>query len=188
MVKPLASVILYFVLEVDETYDIDVADAALSRPEAYHLLDSIASNIEKFKDLGLSNYLSPTTCTFHSQISGTVQLNRFVDDIVDFCTSLKSGSINKSAIKSALTNLLKTEIREERSSIDRREKFIIFSNSQSECGILILHFTGNRIETQNCCSNTADTTIHVTKESLMLLNTADLLIKLRTLIRTQREC
>ncbi|CAF1515289.1 unnamed protein product, partial [Rotaria sp. Silwood1] len=121
IVKPLAYLILKYILKIDDDYTVDIADAQLSDSEAYVLLKSLGAQIEKLKGSDLTNYFDISNRTFERTISGTGDLHKYVDDIVQFCALYAGGRINMTAIKNILTSLLKSEMEEEHSTINTTE-------------------------------------------------------------------
>ncbi|CAF1483645.1 unnamed protein product [Adineta ricciae] len=183
LVKPLASLVLNYVLKVDDNYTVDVADEHLSDSEAYTLLRSLGAHIENLKSLNLTNYFDTDSRNFKKTISGAGDLNKYVDDIVQFCSSYRQGHINTTAIKNILTSLLKTEMEEERLKINKTENVVIHSTRYAECGVMRLTFTGDQIKKTNCCSDSAETNITVEKVVITFRNTKDLLALLRTFVQ-----
>ena len=182
ILRPLASIILNYILKVDDSYTVDIADERLSDSEAYVILKSLGSQIERLRNSNLTNYFDTSRCTFERTISGTGELHRYVDDIVRFCASYANGHINTTAIKDILTSVLKTEMEEERSTIDKTETIVVFSTRCDECGVMRVSFTGDQIKTTNCCTSSAKTKINVEKTVIMFRNTKDLLAMLRTFV------
>ena len=187
LIRPLGSTIQNFLLSDDKDFTVEVADEALSGSEAFNLMKMVGTHIDEFVKLELGRYFQEEKRVFTKKISGVGQLKEFVDDIVLFCTYLQNGSINKVAIRSVLTTLLKTEMREERETIDKSERCVLFDKGNEEYGVLVLHFSGSQIQTQTCCTNAADTTIKVHKRGIMFRNTQDLLLTLRAFAHDVKE-
>ena len=186
IVSPLASVILNYILKVDDSYTVDVADARMSDSEAYITLKSLGAQIENLKGSSLTNYFDSSQHTFEKTISGTGDLHGYVGDIVDFCASYAGGHINTTAIKNLLTSLLKSEMEEERLTINKTETIVIYTTRHDECGVMRVTFTGDQIKMNNCCSSSAKTKINVQKVIIMFRNTKDLLTMLRTFVQANR--
>lgn len=186
IVAPLASIILNYILQVDDSYTVDVADAQMSDSDAYIALKSLGAQLEKLRDSSLTNYFDSSQSTFEKTISGPGDLNKYVGDIVDFCASYAVGHINTTAIKNLLTSLLKSEMEEERLTINKTETIVIYTTRQNECGAMRVTFTGDQIKINNCCSTSAKTKIHVQKVTIMFRNTKDLLTMLRTFVYANR--
>lgn len=186
IVKPLASIILNYVLKVDENYTVDVADRRLSDSEAYVILKSLGAQMEKLRSSNLASYFDNSRCTFKRTIQGAGDLNTYINDIVDFCASYANGHINTTALKNVLSTVLKSEMVEERSRIDRTETIVVYSTRTNECGVMRVTFSGDQIKTTNCCSSSANTSIDVERSIIMFRNTQDLLAMLRTFVQANQ--
>lgn len=183
IVSPLASIILDYILKIDDNYTVDVADKELHDSDAYATLKSLGAQIEQLQNSNLTNYFDTDYRTFQRTISGTGDLNSYVNDIVEFCASYKDGHINTTAIKNILTSLLKTEMSEEHSTINKTTTEVIYTTKQDKCGVIRLTFTGDQIKITNCCSSSTNIKIKVDKVVIMFRNTKDLLATLRTFVQ-----
>ena len=183
IVKPLQSAILKYIFMTDENYNVDVANEKLSDSEAYATLQSLGAQIEKLKDSYLTNYFDTDYRTFERTISGLRDLNSYVNDIVQFCTSYGNGHINTVAIKNILTSLLKIEMSEEHSTINITKTVVIYTTKHDECGVIRMTFTGDQIKITNCCSSSTKIKIKVDRVLIMFRNTKDLLAMLRTFVQ-----
>ncbi|UJR18885.1 hypothetical protein I4U23_022013 [Adineta vaga] len=134
----------------------------------------------------MHNYFDTTSHTFERTISGKGDLNTYVGDIVQFCSSYAGVHINTTAVQNIVTSILKSEIEEEHLTINKTETIVIYTTRHDECGVMRVTFTGDQIKIQNCCSNSAKTKINVNKVIIMFRNTKDLLAMLRTFVQANQ--
>lgn len=180
LVKPLAGTILSYILGIDDNYTLDIADQRLSGPEYNVMLKTIGAHMEDFRKSKLCNYFNTDTQTFSGSTSSVSGLNAYVSDVVTFCASIQDGKVNTTAVKNILSTLLKEELRRERTTIDITDTQVVYSSKSEGCGVLKLVFTGNKIETTNCCSSETETTMTVQKTAIMFNNTQELLCMVKT--------
>ncbi|CAF1481171.1 unnamed protein product [Adineta steineri] len=183
----LAPKVLGFVLQNDDNCTLSVADEKLCEAEQYHLLRIVGAHMDEFKNSPLKIYFDDDKHVFEKTIWSFGDLSTYVGNIVTFCASARGGHVNMSALTNILSTLLKTQISEERSSINKSETIIIYSERAKECGVIKLNFTGDQIKVKSCCSEGANTKINVEKDMIMFKDGRELLLSLRTFARENRR-
>jgi len=186
IIRPLASLVLRYILNIDDSYTLNVADSQLSDPERYSLLRTIGARIEDFRNSNLASYFNTSERTFNKRIWTPGDLSSYVNDIVDFCAAAQAGHINTTAVKNLLSLLLKEEISRERTTLNCTENIVIYSTSSNQCGVMNLNFAGEQLEITNCCSTGKEITLRVKRVMIMFQNTRDLLYTLRTFVQANR--
>ena len=186
IIRPLASLVLYYLLNVDNSYTLDVADGQLSEGEFYSILRTIGARIEDFGRSNLYSYFNTSDCTFKKNIWTPGDLSSYVDDIVNFCAAAHGGHINMIALKNILSSLFKEQINREQTTINSTETIVIYSTRDSECGVMKLVFTGEQIEVTNCCLTGKEISLSVKKVLILFRNSQDLLHTLRTFVQANR--
>ena len=187
MLNALSSTVLGFVLQNDDSCTLDVADAELCESECFHLLRIVGAHMEEFSNSPLKIYFQSDDHLFEQTIWSFGDLSTYVGNIVTFCASAHVGHVNITALTNILSTLLKTQVSEERSSINKTETVIIYSEKSKECGVLKLNFTGDQIKTKGCCDEGTNTKIHVKKGMIVFKDSKELLLTLRTFARENRQ-
>lgn len=68
LIKPLASVVLKFILNVDDKYTINVADENMSNGQYFSLLRCIGAHFEEFQRSDLVRYLTTKEEKFNKKV------------------------------------------------------------------------------------------------------------------------
>jgi hypothetical protein len=175
----LGSLVVKYLLSIDDSFTLDVADEQLSDAELYSTLRTIGARIQDFQRSNLHSYFNTSECTFKKNIWTPGDLSTYIGDIVNFCAAAHGGHINMIALKNILSALFKEQISREQSTINSTETIVIYSTRHSECGVMKLVFTGEQIEVTNCC-------LSVKKNLILFRNSQDLLHTLRSFVRASR--
>jgi hypothetical protein len=186
IIRPLASLVMRYILNIDDSYTLNVADAQLSDPESYSILRTIGARIEEFSNSNLASYFDRSEKNFVENIWAPGDLSKYIDDIVTFCAAAQAGHINTTALKNVLSSLLREEIRQERATVNTTETIMIYSTRSSQCGVMRLTFIGERLKITNCCSTGQEIRLCVKKVVIMFMNTQELLCTLRTFVQANR--
>jgi hypothetical protein len=186
IIRPLASLVMSYILNIDDNYTLNVADEQLSDPESYSILRTIGSRIEEFRNSNLASYFNTSEQTFVKNIWTPRDLSKYVDDIIEFCAAAQAGHINTTALKNILSLFLREEISQERATVNSTEIIVVYSTRNSQCGVMKLTFIGERLEITECCSTGQKITLCVKKVVIMFMNTRDLLYTLRTFVQANR--
>ena len=179
--------LLKFVLQDDDSCTLDVADAELTEAEQYHLLRIVGAHMEEFKSSPLAIYFNTDRHVFEKTIWSFEDLSEYIGNMVRFCASADAGHVNIPALTNILSTLLKTQIIEQRLSINKTETIIIYSERNKQCGVLKLNFTGDQIKEKSCFDEGAHTKIDVRKDMILFKDSKELLLSLRTFARENRQ-
>lgn len=187
IIDALTSKVMNFVVKSDDNYTLDIADAELCESEYYHLLRIVGAHMDEFKNSPLKIYFDSSQHLFEKTIWSPGDLNKYVEGIVAFCASAKVGHVNITALTNILSTLLKAEISEEHTSINKSETIIIYSERNKECGVIKLNFTGDQIKAKDCCIEGTNTRINVKKDMIIFKDSKELLLTLRTFFAEHRR-
>lgn len=185
-ISPLVSGVVRYLMNIDDSYTLNVADTHLSDPECHSVLRTIGARIEDFKRSNLCSYFNTSECTFTKKIWYPGDISSYVDDIVKFCAAAQGGHINTTALTHVLSLLLKEKISREHTTVNATEKIVVYSNRNDQCGVMRLIFTGEQLEITNCCWTGKEITLCVKKDVIMFRNTQDLLHTLRTFVQANQ--
>lgn len=186
VIGSLGSLVVKYLLNVDDSYTLDVADEQLSDAELYSTLRTIGARIEDFKNTNIHSYFNTSECTFRKNIWTPGDLTSYVNDIVNFCAAAHLGHINMNALKNILSSLFKEQISREQTTINSTETIVMYSTRENECGVMKLVFTGEQIEITKCCSTGKETSLSVQKTLILFQNSQELLHTLRTFVQANR--
>ncbi|UJR35137.1 hypothetical protein I4U23_027908 [Adineta vaga] len=155
-----------YILNIDDSCTLNVANEQLSDSEVYSTLRSIG-NVRK-------------------KIWKPDDLFKHINNIIEFCAATQNGHVNRTVLKNLLSSLFKEEISEERTTVDVTETIVIYSSKENQCGVMKLAFTGEQFNITNCCFKGTQIKLNVKKLVIMFDNTQDLLFTLRTFVEADQ--
>ncbi|CAF1435230.1 unnamed protein product [Adineta steineri] len=187
IIAPLKFLIINYLLGIDDSYTVNVADAEMSDSECYSVLRAIGAEMERFENSNICEFFNNEEKTFQKTIWSVSHLKEYMEDIIDFCASAYRAHVDKTALKSTLTSMIKRQVAEEMTTIKKTEIIIIYSENQNQCGVLRLEFDGYQKISTSCCSTGAETKTHVKKSMIMFRDSTDLLHTLKTFIKANQK-
>ena len=174
--------IINFILNVDSSYNIDVADAAFSNSECMNLLREVGKMYHSTPELDRDQFkVFVHDKLVKSEVVYTSNLGEFVNSLVDFCCQNSSDlTVNRNAIKAILSSI-NLDFSESTLKINKSETIPVFELKEKKLGVLVLTIKGTQSKVESCCSNGAEMNIEIKKTFLIFESSKDFLTHLRIL-------
>ncbi|KAJ6639826.1 Retrovirus-related Pol polyprotein from transposon RE1, partial [Pseudolycoriella hygida] len=177
VIKSFSAIVQFFMLHVDDSYTINVADEHVSDGQYVSLLRTLGAHFDEVEESNLAHYLTKKRQRFNATVWNPGDINKFIDDMVNFCSSISShGTVNTTAIKSIMSNLVRSRISLEAESLEGFETIILYSTRNQTCGVMRIDITGTKFDISGCCwgqGQAIDITLEQT--TFMFHNTQDIL-------------
>lgn len=187
IIRTVQSFVTGYLVTSDDSYTLDVADQKMSDSEYHSVLRTIGAHMESLKNNQICQYFDQQEKDFQGTIYSAADLNTYIDDIIVFIAAAYTGHINKLALKSIFTSLIKSEVREDRMDFNKTENIVIYSSRAEQCGVIRLEINGYQKFSQYCCFTGAETKAHVKKSIILFRDSKDLLHTLKTFVQVNRS-